>query len=132
MYSVFSTLSIRLLFPGDLSIICTAEVYNLKRQTNTKQKKRNIASLAFAVAAMAMFFPYKQLTWTVSFFGLAFIGAVLAALALYIRNIAQEEKGSRAVRVLTTLGFWFSLISFIAAVGGILATGILACSVYLS
>ena len=104
----------------------------MEQDKGKKDKKRNIASLVFAAVALVMFFPYNKLVWTIGFFAAALVGALMAAFALYIRNIDTEEKRGKLCHVLSTAAFVITLITFIAAAVGLAATGILACSIYLS
>ncbi|MBQ6475447.1 MAG: hypothetical protein IJJ34_04475 [Clostridia bacterium] len=104
----------------------------MEQNKNRKDKKRNIASLVFAAVALVMFFPYGKLVWTIAFFGAALAGALMAAAALYVRNIDEENKKQKLCHVLSTAAFIVTLITFIAAAVGLAATGILACSIYLS
>ena len=103
-----------------------------------KTVRRTAGSFVYGGVSLVLFFPYESLTWNFSLFLLALCGMVLAAINLIgiNRQHGAVKSGAcgfdRRIHVFARLAWWLTFVPFILALLGLIGTGILACSIYLS
>lgn len=103
-----------------------------------KAVRRTAGSFVYGGVSLVLFFPYESLRLNFIFFLLALCGVLFAAFNLIgiNRQHVAVKSGAcgfdRHTHVFARLAWWLTFVPFVVALLGLIGTGILACSIYLS